>query len=77
MHRFESSGALRFWAERTGVRFANGLGGTCAAVVGLTVFRSVWRRWVHQHSRRQVGQLEELLASLRAGTAGDDGFRDM
>jgi HTH-type transcriptional regulator / antitoxin HigA len=31
----------------------------------------------YQHSRKQVGELEGLLASLRAGTAGDDGFRDL
>ena len=31
----------------------------------------------YRHSRRQVGELGALLASLRAGTAGDDGFRDV
>lgn len=31
----------------------------------------------YQHSRKQIGELEALLASLRAGTAGDDGFRDL
>lgn len=31
----------------------------------------------YQHSRKQAGELEALLAALRAGTAGDDGFRDL
>ena len=31
----------------------------------------------YQHSRKQVSELEALLASLRAGTAGDNGFRDV
>jgi HTH-type transcriptional regulator / antitoxin HigA len=31
----------------------------------------------YQHTRKQIVELEHLLASVVAGTAGDDGFRDI
>jgi hypothetical protein len=31
----------------------------------------------YEHARKQVEELESLLASVRAGRAGDDGFRDL
>ena len=31
----------------------------------------------YQHARKQIVALEHLLASVVAGTAGDDGFRDI
>jgi HTH-type transcriptional regulator / antitoxin HigA len=31
----------------------------------------------HQQTRKKATELEELLASVHAGTAGDEGFRDL
>jgi HTH-type transcriptional regulator / antitoxin HigA len=31
----------------------------------------------YQQTRKKASELEQLLESLRAGTAGDDGFRDL
>jgi hypothetical protein len=31
----------------------------------------------YQQTRKKASELEQLLESLHAGTAGDDGFRDL